>query len=229
MRCIAIIPARGGSKRIIGKNIREFNGQPIISYSINAAIQSGIFAEVMVSTDDEKIAAIGRNAGAKVPFIRSSLNSSDTAGTAEVLLEVLSEYEKLGEKFEAVCCIYPTAVFVGANILKDALAKLSISDGVFPVTRYSYPIQRSLRVNDNGQASMLWPENYAKRSQDFEPVFHDAGQFYFLRTEPFLQERKLFLKDTLVIVRDELEVQDIDNESDWRIAEIKQKLRINNV
>lgn len=229
MKSLAIIPARGGSKRIPRKNIRIFNGKPIISYSITAAVDSGLFDEVMVSTDDAEIASTAKNLGAKVPFLRSLENSSDTAGTAEVILEVLKEYEKSGEKFEQVCCIYPTAVFIDPKILKEAHSKLSQYDSVFPVTQYSYPIQRSLRIHANGNAEMLWPENYSKRSQDFEPVFHDAGQFYFLRIEKFRIERKLFLKNSSAIVRSGLDVQDIDNESDWALAEIKHKLRMKHV
>lgn len=225
VKCLAVITARGGSKRIPRKNIKPFLGQPIIKYSIEAALQSGCFDEVMVSTDDKKIASIAESFGAKVPFFRSAQTSDDYAMTADVLAEVIHEYRKRDKFYERLCCIYPTAPFITAQRLRDALS-LSISTDagcVFPVVQYSYPVQRSLRIV-NGRAEMLWPENVLKRSQDLEPVYHDAGQFYFMKTSTVLREMVLFVKDSFPIILSESEVQDIDNEEDWKVAEIKYKI-----
>jgi len=226
MSAIAIITARGGSKRIPRKNIREFCSSPIIRYSIEAAISSKFFDEVMVSTDDEEIAEIAKKYGAKVPFIRSKENSDDYSGTVDVLLEVISKYQELGRNFDYLCCIYPTAPFVTAKKLISAMQILKTNkdcDCVLPVVKYSYPIQRSLKI-DNGKLKMNWPENHSKRSQDLEPIYHDAGQFYFAETDQFLQNKTLFTKKTLPIIVSETEVQDIDTEEDWQIAEMKFKL-----
>ncbi|TRZ51189.1 pseudaminic acid cytidylyltransferase [bacterium] len=225
MKALAIIPARGGSKRIPRKNIKNFAGQPIIQYSIDAALESGIFTEVMVSTDDNEIADIAKNLNAKVPFMRSEENSSDMAMTVPVLEEVIAEYKKLGQEFEYVCCIYPTAPFVTAERLKAAyeLFKETKVEAVLPIMRFSYPIQRSLKM-ENGYATMFWPENYNVRSQDLEPAYHDCGQFYFLRVDSLLLQKVLYPKFTLPIIVPESEAQDIDSEEDWRIAEIKFKL-----
>lgn len=222
---IAIITARGGSKRIPRKNIKDFLGFPIIKYSIEAALESGCFDEVMVSTDDEEIAAVARSFGAKVPFMRSAENANDFAGTAEVISEVVKEYRKQGKIFEFLCCIYPTAPFVSAEILRQAMSVLRETDAdcVLPVVAYSYPIQRSLKI-ENGRVMMLWPENYAKRSQDLLPTYHDSGQFYCMKANSLLNQMKLFAEDTVPIVVPESQVQDIDNEEDWMIAEIKYQL-----
>ncbi|MEO8414429.1 MAG: pseudaminic acid cytidylyltransferase [Ginsengibacter sp.] len=222
-KAIAIIAARGGSKRIPKKNIRSFLGRPIISYSIDAAINSGLFGEIMVSTDSEEIAGIAMRAGAKVPFLRSEVNSNDFAGTADVIAEVINYYKMQGVFYEKGCCIYPTAVFVTPDLLKKAYDILIDKkfDVVFPATRFSYPIQRSLRVLPGSKAEMLWPENYYKRSQDLEKVYHDAGQFYWFVSNYILQSNKLFSDNTGVIEISELIAQDIDNEEDWKLAEIK--------
>lgn len=224
-KCLAVITARGGSKRIPRKNIKEFCGKPIIVYSIQAAIESGVFDEVMVSTDDEGIAEIAKECGAKVPFLRSEENSGDMAMTHEVVMEVLREYEEMGRKFEMVCCIYPTAPFLTAERLKEGMEKLreSQADGVVPVVRYSFPPQRCF-VIENGQVQYKWPENRLKRSQDLEPYYHDCGQFYLLRVKPFLEEKSMVLARTAPLVMDEMEVQDIDTDEDWKIAEMKYRL-----
>jgi N-acylneuraminate cytidylyltransferase len=219
---VAIITARGGSKRIPGKNIRNFLGRPIIEYSIAAALESGCFSEVMVSTEDQKIAEIAEAAGAKIPFYRSQKNADDHSTTADVIEEVLNNYKTQGKKFGSACCIYPTAPFVTAEKLKHAYDRLR-SEGassVVPVVRFSFPILRSFKM-ENGFVKMNWPEYINTRSQDLPPAFHDAGQFYFIRTEDFLRDKKLFTQKTIGLEMPESEVQDIDNEEDWKLAEIK--------
>ncbi len=225
-KCVAIITARGGSKRIPRKNIKNFLGKPIIQYSIEAALQAGCFTEVMVSTDDREIADIALALGAKVPFIRSAETSNDFATTADVITEVLNEYINHGETFDYCCCIYPTAPFVTAEKLKDAFDKLHTSgaESVVPVVRFGFPILRSFKI-ENGLVKMNWPEYMKTRSQDLPPSFHDCGQFYFLRVAPFLQNKKLFTNFTVPMEMPESEVQDIDNEVDWKVAEIKYKLQ----
>lgn len=225
-KSLAIITARGGSKRIPRKNIKPFLGDPIIAYSIRAALESGVFASVMVSTDDSEIADVARRFGAEVPFFRSPANSDDHSGTAEVLREVLLQYRSLGQEFEHFCCIYPTAPFVTATRLRQAMDLLQARDVdcVLPVVRYGYPVQRSLKIDSDGLTRMKWPENYQARSQDLEPVYHDAGQFYCLKTDALLAQMKLFAERTLPLELSELEVQDIDNEVDWTLAELKYRL-----
>jgi len=223
-KSIAIITARGGSKRIPKKNIKEFLGFPIIKYSIEAALLSECFDEVMVSTDDKEIAEIAIKYGAIVPFYRSTVNSDDFTGTAEVIEEVINEYKKNGIEFEFLCCIYPTAPFVTALKIKKAMDTLITSKAncVLPITRFSYPIQRALKV-ENKLVQMVWPENYQKRSQDLLPTYHDCGQFYCMRTLSLLEQKKLFPTLTIPFEIPESEVQDIDNQEDWKIAEIKYK------
>ncbi len=225
MKSLAIIPARGGSKRIPRKNIRPFLDKPIIAYSIEAALNSGLFAEVMVSTDDEQIGRVAQEYGASVPFLRSREASDDFATTAQVLEEVLLKYKAQGKSFEAACCLYPTAPFVTAALLQESYKKLQEGDfdTVFPVLQYGYPIWRSLKV-EQGKAVMNWPEHLSSRSQDLPAAFHDAGQFYWLRVDTFLKDKKLFTSNSGVIERSELEAQDIDSETDWKLAELKYKL-----
>ena len=178
-KAIAIITARGGSKRIPKKNIKEFCGKPIIAYSIRAALDSGIFDEVMVSTDSEEIAEIARAYGAKVPFMRSAKTSDDFATTADVLMEVLERYQEMDRTFDVMSCIYPTAPFVTPQKLQSAYDTLTKEQAVMamPVVAFSYPPQRSYVLNGN-MLEMKWKENYNKRSQDLEKMYHDAGQFY---------------------------------------------------
>lgn len=227
MKTIAIITARGGSKRIPRKNIKEFCGRPILSYSIDAAVKSGMFDEVMVSTDDEEIAEISKQYGAKVPFLRSEKTSNDFATTADVLREVIETYRKKGVTFDKACCIYPTAPFVTADKLKSAMDEL-INSGAFsvvPVVAYSFPPQRGLKVV-GGELKYVYPEHMFTRSQDLEAMYHDCGQFYCFDVEGFLGKNTLFGDNTRPIVMDELEVQDIDNMTDWVLAEIKYKMMI---
>lgn len=222
MRRIAIITARGGSKRIPGKNIKIFCGKPILAYSVEAAIKAGIFDVVMVSTDNEEIAETAKRFGAVVPFLRSEKTAGDFATTNDVLLEVLAEYGKQGEHFDIGCCIYPTAPFVTAKKLADAVKQLedSTADTLIPVTSFSYPPQRAMVVRD-GRLQFQYPEYLDSRSQDLEPQYHDAGQFYVFRTEAFLKNCRLMVGDIMPLVISALEVQDIDNETDWKIAEMK--------
>ena len=226
---IAIITARGGSKRIPKKNIRLFCGKPILTYSIRAALDAGIFDKVMVSTDSEEIAQIAREAGADVPFMRSDATSGDYATTAEVLLEVLAEYEKQGESFDTVCCIYPTAPFVTEQKLRDGIALLEEQDvdSVVPVVRYSYPPQRAF-VQKDGYTVLKFPEYLGARSQDLEPFFHDCGQFYCMQVKNFKEKKQIFTDRMLSIEMPETEVQDIDNETDWKLAELKYQMMVKN-
>ena len=222
MKRLAIITARGGSKRIPRKNIKPFLGKPILAYSIEAAVASGLFDEVMVSTEDEEIAEIAKRYGAKVPFYRSEKTAGDFATTNDVLLEVIEEYEKRGQFFDVACCIYPTAPFVTAEKIKDAMGQLETSDAdtLIPVVQFSYPPQRAMVIR-NGQLEFKYLEYIDSRSQDLEKEYHDVGQFYCFKVPAYKENKKLMLGSILPYVVDEMEVQDIDNESDWKIAEIK--------
>lgn len=225
MSSIAIIPARGGSKRIPGKNKKLFLGKPIITYSIEAALQSSLFDEVMVSTDDPEIAEIAKQLGASVPFLRSSETSNDLATLAEVIQEVLATYNGLNKKFDTVCCVLPTAPFVSSEMLRLAYTKLQDEnlEVVFPVVAFSFPIQRALKIKDK-LVSMLSPKYMNSRSQDLEERYHDAGQFYILNTNAFQKEQKIYLQLAGAIIASPLKVQDIDTETDWKLAEMKYKL-----
>ena len=222
MKTLAIITARGGSKRIPRKNIKHFLGKPILAYSIEAAVMSGIFDEVMVSTEDEEIAKIAKSYGAKVPFYRSEKTAGDFATTNDVLLEVIEEYEKRGQKFDMACCIYPTAPFVTSAKIKDAMEKLKASDAdtLIPVVQFSYPPQRAMVIRDEF-LQFKYLEYIDSRSQDLEKEYHDVGQFYCFKVEQYKKNQKLMLGKILPYVVPEMEVQDIDTESDWQIAEIK--------
>nr|WP_300837000.1 pseudaminic acid cytidylyltransferase [uncultured Acetatifactor sp.] len=225
MKAIAIITARGGSKRIPKKNIRDFCGKPILAYSIEAALQAGVFDTVMVSTDSEEIARVALAYGAEVPFYRSEKTSGDYATTNDVLLEVLAEYEKRGQTFDLTCCIYPTAPFVTGKKLRNAVEQLSASDAdtILGVVPFSFPPQRAMVVRE-GRLVFEYPEYLDTRSQDLVPHYHDAGQFSIMKTERYLVNRKVLLGKILPLVLDEMEVQDIDNETDWEIAEIKYRM-----
>lgn len=229
MKSIAIITARGGSKRIPRKNIKEFCGKPILAYSVEAAIQSGVFDTVMVSTDDREIADIAVKYGAEVPFFRSEKTADDFATTTDVLFEVLDEYEKRGEHFEVGCCIYPTAPFVTGGKLREGMEALTNSgaDTLIPVVPFSYPPQRAMVIRD-GQLLFHQPEYLVSRSQDLETHYHDAGQFYLFYTENYRKNGNLLLGKILPLVVSELEVQDIDNLADWEIAEMKYRLMMQN-
>lgn len=223
-KTVAIITARGGSKRIPGKNIKEFCGKPIIQYSIEAALAAGIFDEIMVSTDDNEIAEISRKAGAAVPFMRSEKNADDYATTADVIMEVLENYEKQDKHFQYASCIYPTAPFVTAEKLKSAYEILKEKQAamVMPVTVFSFPPQRCVVIKE-GKLEMKWPEYRNTRSQDLEPYYHDCGQFYFYDVAAFKKVKGQVESNIIPIIMPEAEVQDIDNLSDWQLAEIKYK------
>ena len=225
MSSVAIITARGGSKRIPRKNIKEFCGKPIIAYSIEAALGSGIFDEVMVSTDDVEIADIAKAFGAKVPFFRSEKTSNDFATTADVISEVLDKYEKMGRSFDYACCIYPTAPFITAEKLKLAMEKLQSEggDSAMPVVKFSFPPQRCLIIND-GSLEYKWPENMNKRSQDLEPFYHDCGQYYVFKVNSFKKSGQIIGGKVIPIITPDTEVQDIDEMTDWEIAELKYKI-----
>ncbi|HYF67649.1 MAG TPA: pseudaminic acid cytidylyltransferase [Ohtaekwangia sp.] len=221
---IAIIPARSGSKRIPRKNIKAFLGKPIIAYSIEVALASGLFDEVMVSTDDEEIGSIAREFGANVPFIRSEKNSNDLASTMDVIKEVMQFYVSSGKSFSYGCCIYATAPFILAEHLAKGFDKLINSnlDTVFPVVPFSYPIWRGLESLHDGKVKMVWPEYQNSRSQDLKPVFHDAGQWYWFNLKTPIEA--LFTSNSGSLILSEEEVQDIDTITDWKLAEMKYKL-----
>jgi pseudaminic acid cytidylyltransferase len=215
---LCIIPARGGSKRIPRKNIKDFLGKPIIAYSIDAALKSGLFDDVMVSTDDEEIAKVARKYGASVPFMRCAKTADDFATLSDVVNEVLGNYNFL---FDYVCCILPTAPLIRPENLQSAYEILINEDynSVRPIVKFSYPIQRALKLDKNNEVSFFYPEYAKTRSQDLEPAYHDAGQFYWMKGDKGLIAEK---RGAIIIA--ESEVQDIDSLEDWKLAEIKYKI-----
>lgn len=215
---LCIIPARGGSKRIPKKNIKEFLGKPIIAYSIEVAFASKLFDEVMVSTDDEEIAEVAIKYGAQVPFLRSEANATDYATTLDVVLEVLNLYQY--QNFQNICIIYPTAPFVTVNRLKQGFKKLTNYSAAIPVVAFDYPVWRSFKIEDK-KLSYQWPEYEKSRSQDLEPLYHDAGQWYWIKIS--IIKDTLVPKDTAPVILESMEVQDIDVEADWKMAELKYK------
>lgn len=223
MSNIAIITARGGSKRIPMKNIKEFCGKPIIAYSIEAALLSGAFDEVMVSTDSDEIKVIAEQYGASVPFLRSETTSNDFATTADVLEEVLDSYKNLGYEYDSFACIYPTAPFLTGKKLAEAVELLKDADAILSVVRYSFPPQRAFVIKE-GNVTYQYPQYERFRSQDLEPIYHDCGQFYICKVDPFLKYHSLVLPVTKPYILQEEEVQDIDTISDWKVAEAKYKL-----
>ncbi len=230
MANICIIPARGGSKRIPRKNIRNFFGKPIIAYSIEAAISSGLFDTVMVSTDDQEIADISISLGAEVPFLRSNEASTDFATTFSVVSEVLYNYEKQGVKFEYSCCLYSCAPFVNAQKLEKSFSLLKENkfDSVFPIIQFGFPIQRALKIDNQNRASYFNPDFARFRSQDLERSFHDAGQFYWFNTNKSLEYGSIITNNSGSIIIPEIEGQDIDNETDWLLAELKFEILMRN-
>ena len=223
MKNLCIIPARGGSKRIPRKNIKPFMGKPIMAYSIEAALKSGLFDEVMVSTDDAGIVAVARQFGANVPFLRSEETANDYAGLNEVIAEVIKRYKELGEDFDNVCCILSTAPLLQSSDLKASYQKL-IETGfecVYPIVEFSYPILRSLVFNAQGEIVMKWPEYTNTRSQDLEPCYHDAGSFYWIDAKAYERDYSFDSLKCSGYILDPIKVQDIDTESDWKFAELK--------
>lgn len=225
MTKICIIPARAGSKRILKKNIRLFKSKPIISYSILSALNCKLFDEIMVSTDCPEIKEIALKYGAKVPFLRSAKNSDDYASTYDVIDEVLSWYKKNDSIFKYVCCIYPCVPFLTEEKIINSfnLLKKNNFNSVFPVIKYSHPIQRAIKRNKNN-FSFVNIKKSSGRTQDFDNYYHDSGQFYWLKTQNLLKEKSLVSSKNGCIILSELETQDIDNEMDWKLAELKYDL-----
>lgn len=226
MKNIAIIPARGGSKRIPRKNVKPFLGKPVIAYSVQSALGSGLFDEVMVSTDDPEIAAIAEQYGATVPFMRSAENADDHATLADVLLEVVRKYEERNVETENICCILPTAPLIDEREIRQAFLQFIEGgyDSVCPVVAFSYPILRSLDIDGEGLLKMNRPEYLSVRSQDLRPAYHDTGTFYWVKKEALIKEGKLLAGRCSAFIMSELQVQDIDTETDWALAELKYKL-----
>jgi N-acylneuraminate cytidylyltransferase len=225
MSTVAIITARGGSKRIPRKNIKPFMDKPMLAYPIEAALESGVFDEVMVSTDCPEIAAVALKCGAKVPFMRSEKTSDDYAPTFDVLEEVLVEYKKQGKKFDETCCIYPCSPFLTAETLRKAYQQLKEAgtDSLVPVCKYPIPIEWAIKIED-GILHPFDPAAQNMRSQDLIPKYYDAGVFYLMNTSVLLESRRIITGNTLAFILPESEVQDIDTDEDWRIAEMKYKI-----
>ena len=222
---IAVIPARGGSKRIPRKNLRDFCGEPIISYSIRTALQSGLFEHVVVSTDDSEIAALALRLGAQVPFMRPEELANDHAGTLAVMQHAAHACLALGWVVKRMCCLYATAPFTQVTDLQAGLALLDMPNAGEPVqyafsaTSFDFPVQRAIRLDASGAVRPVWPENIPKRSQDLEPLFHDAGQFYWGRTGAFQNLLPVFAAHSRAVLLPSHRVQDIDDEDDWTRAE----------
>lgn len=218
---LAVIPARGGSKRIPRKNIKSFCGKPMIAWSIEAALQSGCFDHVVVSTDDAEIAEVARQCGAQVPFMRPTTLSDDHTGTIPVIRHAIEWFSKRGQVSDQVCCIYATAPFIGAADIRRGLDILTGvgSDYAFAVTKYPFPIQRAIRITDQGRVAMFDPEHFNTRSQDLEEAYHDAGQFYWGRATAWLTGKVIFGPHAAAIQLPRYRVQDIDTDEDWQMAE----------
>lgn len=218
---IAVIPARGGSKRIPRKNIRPFCGKPMIAYSIEAAKASGLFAHILVSTDDPEIAEIARNLGAETPFVRPPELANDHAATAPVIAHAVRWAQQQGWPLEAACCLYATAPFVRAEDIKQAHSLLNSGDWsyVFTATDFAAPIFRSFKQTPSGGVEMFFPEHFSKRSQDLPAALHDAGQFYWGRTDAWLRDLPMFASHSRPLLLPRWRIQDIDTDDDWRRAE----------
>lgn len=226
MKNLCIIPARGGSKRIPRKNVKPFLGKPMLAYSIEAALATGLFDEVMVSTDDEEIAAVARQYGAKVPFMRSAETANDYATLADVLHEVLNKYEEQGKVFDNMCCILATSPMLKSEDISNGFCTLINSEfsTIVPIVEFSYPILRSFKMNDDNAIEYNWPEYAKSRSQDLPKAYHDSGTFYWHKINLWRTGK---ITRGGVVVSEET-VQDIDTEQDWKMAEIKYKL-MNNI
>ena len=219
---VCIIPARGGSKRIPRKNIKVFLGKPMIAYSIEAALKSGCFDRVIVSTDDQKIAEVSKKYGAEVPFIRPNELANDHAGTLPVIKHAIEWFEEHVSKLSEVCCLYATAPFVQASSIKQAYKQLQATqaDYCFSVTSFAFPIQRAIKITQEQRVEMFYPEHFNTRSQDLEEAYHDAGQFYWGKAEAFKQLKPLFSEHASLFILPRYVVQDIDTQEDWVRAEI---------
>ena len=219
---LAVIPARGGSKRIPRKNIRLFHGRPILDWMIEAARLSGLFDRVIVSTDDAEIAEVAAREGAEIPLLRPAELSADRTGTNAVVRHAVTHYAEHGEPVDLVCCIYATAPFVTPQALKDGHDRL-VARGhgfAFSVTSFAFPIQRALRIRADGSLGMFQPEHLTTRSQDLEEAWHDAGQFYWGYASAFMDDLPLFSEHAIPVVLPRHRVQDIDTLEDWRRAEL---------
>jgi len=230
MKNLCIITARGGSKRIPQKNIKDFLGLPIIAYSIQTALDSKLFDDVLVSTDCKEIAEVAKKYGASVPFLRSNKNSNDYATTSDALLEVIEKLNNQKIFPEIICCLYPTAPLLSVKTLKNSYDQFVVSKApsLIPVVKFSFPPQRAFLLKDK-LLEFAYPENKDTRSQDLEPIYHDAGQFYWMEAKTFIINKMIFSREgTTFFELNELEVQDIDSITDWRLAELKFKI-LNNL
>jgi N-acylneuraminate cytidylyltransferase len=219
---VAIIPARGGSKRIPHKNIKVFCGKPMIAWSIEAALQSGCFDQIVVSTDDAEIAEVAQRFGAEVPFMRPAQLSDDHTGTILVIRHAIEWFIEQGQQPEQVCCIYATAPFIKPADIRRGLGILtdSCSDYAFSVTSYPFPIQRAIRITPQGRVDMFDSTQFNARSQDLEEAYHDAGQFYWGRASAWLTGKMIFSTDAAAVLLPRHQVQDIDTMEDWQRAEL---------
>jgi len=218
---IAIIPARGGSKRIPRKNIKIFNGKPIIAYSIEAAVESGCFDKIIVSTDDQEIAEVAKSYGADVPFIRPDDVSGDYATTADVILHMLDWCDANSLKIDHVCCIYATAPFIESSDIIESYNQLIQSDNAtycFPVCEFPFPIQRGVKCNQNGRVEMFQPEHFNTRSQDLEVAYHDVGQFYWGTSSAYRSNIPMFSDKAIPFPISRKRVVDLDTPEDWDFA-----------
>jgi N-acylneuraminate cytidylyltransferase len=222
---LCIIPARGGSKRIPRKNIKEFLGQPVIAYSIKAAIDSQCFDKVIVSTDDAEIAEVVKSFGASVPFMRPDELADDYASTIPVVKHAIEWFDDQGQSPSEVCCLYATAPFVRASTIRKAYEQMQSTqaDYCFTATSFAFPIQRAIKITAENRVEMLYPEHLETRSQDLEESYHDAGQFYWGKAEAFKQQKPLFSKSATPYILPRYLVQDIDTLEDWKKAELMYK------
>lgn len=225
---IAIIPARSGSKRIPQKNIKEFLGKPIIAYSIEAALNAGIFDEVMVSTNCAEIASVAKEHGAQVPFLRSHETAGDDSIIVDVLVEVVNTYASIGKEFDFVCCIFATAPLLESASLKESLQLLENTgaDSIIPVIKFDLPIQRAFKISEQDKLEWFFPEFQLTRTQDLESSFHDSGQFYWVKTDILVNSHAIYTDNTRAFLLDTQTAQDIDTEADWKKAESKFHSRI---
>jgi N-acylneuraminate cytidylyltransferase len=224
---IAVIPARGGSKRIPRKNILPFLGVPLLARTVATLRESGVFKRIIVSTDDDEIAAVSTEAGAEVPFRRPAELSDDVTPTSHVIAHAIGALEAAGWSGSYVCCAYPAAVFATPDDFRQALATLAETpeaDYVFTAAAFPYPVQRALRRDADGGCEMLWPEHRETRSQDLEPAFHDAGQFYVGTRQAWVEGRPIFSRASRMLVLPHYRVQDVDTADDWQRAEIIARL-----
>jgi pseudaminic acid cytidylyltransferase len=218
---LAVIPARGGSKRIPRKNIKPFCGKPMIAWSIEAARACGLFDQVVVSTDDVEISEVAKAHGAAVPFMRPTVLSDDHTGTSAVVAHAIKWYREYGDAPDLVCCIYATAPFIAAPDLQRGLNILTDigADFAFSVTSYPFPIQRAIKLTADGRVEMFQPEHLSTRSQDLIEAFHDAGQFYWGRADAWLANKRIFSAGSVPVMLPRHRVQDIDMPEDWERAE----------